>query len=288
MSLVSVTITAQFDGALGEAVYSGGSFHSPYSDDSTVTPVTGGYHLELIRAGGWPGTTVELTIDALDSDGTHAVETITWNLPEPIMLGTGGLDELQLSWVAPSQIRIAAGVARSDDDTADIRVASTLTVDLMVSSAGGLDAASEAASTWYSVWVISDTDGALPVAGLVSTSAASPTLPTGYDHRRRVGWVRNDGSSNLLHFYQRGNGRTRRIQYDEARTVLNVLKHSHRHQTEKSTHRDPLSCYLASGSGRSWKRTALLVCPLPPSSCQACSCRCPSVAVRKRRTVYAA
>ena len=93
MSLVSVTITAAFDAGLSETVYSTGNFHTPYVDDSTVTPVTGGYDLELIRAGGWPGTTVELTIDALDNDGNHTVETITWNVPEPTsVVGTGGLD----------------------------------------------------------------------------------------------------------------------------------------------------------------------------------------------------
>ena len=133
----------------------------------------------------------------------------------------GSTDGLQLSWAKASRVRISAGVARSDDDTANIRVASELTVDLTVSGAGGLDVAAEAPSTWYSVWVISDSDRALPVAGLLSKSFPSP--PKGYDHKRRVGWVRNDGSSNLLHFYQRGNGRTRRIHYDEARTALNVL-----------------------------------------------------------------
>jgi hypothetical protein len=122
----------RFDGGLSETVYSGDSFYSPYSDDSTVRPVTGGYDLELIRTGGWPGATVELTIDALDSDGNHTVEAITWNLPEPTsVFATSGLDGLQLSWVSASQVRIAVGVARSDDDAADIRVATT--ADLTVS-----------------------------------------------------------------------------------------------------------------------------------------------------------
>jgi hypothetical protein len=223
MSLEALSITAAFDGGLSETVYSDGTFQSPYSDNSTVRPVTGGYDLELIRTGGWPGTTVELTIYALDSDGNHTVETINWNLPEPTPFGTGGLDGLQLSRVSASQVGIAPGVARCDDDTADIRVATALTVDITVSGAGGLDAGVESPDMWYSVWVISDANGAFPVAGLLSTSMPSPTLPVGYDHKRRVGWVRNDASSNLLHLYQRGNGRTRRIHYDEARTVLNVL-----------------------------------------------------------------
>lgn len=76
-----------------------------------------------------------------------------------------------------------------------------LTVNIAASGANGLDAGSEAANTWYSIWVIRGTSG---TAGLLSTSATSPTMPSGYTKKRRVGWVRNNASSNLLKFHQTG------------------------------------------------------------------------------------
>lgn len=59
----------------------------------------------------------------------------------------------------------------------------------------GLDAGSVggAASTWYSVWVIWN---GTTVAGLFSTSATSPTMPSGYTHKALVGWVRTDATGN--------------------------------------------------------------------------------------------
>ena len=51
------------------------------------------------------------------------------------------------------------------------------------------------------MWVIYN---GTTVAGLLSTSASAPTLPSGYTYKARVGWVRTDGSSNLW----------RTIQYD--------------------------------------------------------------------------
>jgi len=75
-----------------------------------------------------------------------------------------------------------------------------LTADLAVSGANGLDTGSEAADTWYSVWVIASTNASI-VASLLSTSATAPTLPVGYSFKRRVGWVRNNAASDLFRFY---------------------------------------------------------------------------------------
>ena len=49
-----------------------------------------------------------------------------------------------------------------------------LTVDITVSGVNGLDTGSEAASTWYYIWVIYN---GTTVAGLLSTSATAPTMP---------------------------------------------------------------------------------------------------------------
>lgn len=82
----------------------------------------------------------------------------------------------------------------------------SLTIATGSVGANGLDSGTVAASTWYAVWAIWN---GTTVAGLLSTSGTAPTMPSGYTHRVRVGWVRTDASSNLLRIRQAG----RRAQY---------------------------------------------------------------------------
>lgn len=74
--------------------------------------------------------------------------------------------------------------------------------------ANGLDTGVLANSTWYSAWVISN---GISNAGLLSLSATTPSLPAGYTHKARVGWIRTDATANKFPFafYQVG----RRVQY---------------------------------------------------------------------------
>lgn len=78
-----------------------------------------------------------------------------------------------------------------------------LTCNIAASGVNGLDTGSEAASTFYFLWLIwNPTTSTL--ASLFSLSAASPTLPSGYSYKVLVGSVRNDGSSNLWWMIQYG------------------------------------------------------------------------------------
>lgn len=109
---------------------------------------------------------------------------------------------------AAHDIDIAAGVARDDGDAVTLRLASTLTKQIDAAwaagdDAGGLDTGSVAADTWYSAWLIRRSDTGV-VDALFSTSASSPTMPTDYDQKRRIGWVRTNGSSDIIAFHQRG------------------------------------------------------------------------------------
>ncbi|MGY2171075.1 phage tail protein [Pseudomonas gingeri] len=84
----------------------------------------------------------------------------------------------------------------------------SLNINAAVVGVNGLDTGALAASTWYSLWVI--WNGTV-TSGLLSLSATSPTLPSGYTHKARVGWIRTDATSNKypLSFTQVG----RRVQY---------------------------------------------------------------------------
>lgn len=84
----------------------------------------------------------------------------------------------------------------------------SLTIAGTTTGANALDSGAIAGSTWYSIWVIWN---GTTTAGLLSTSATSPTLPVGYTHKARVGWIRTDATANKypLSFKQFG----RRVQY---------------------------------------------------------------------------
>ncbi|EJM20162.1 hypothetical protein PMI21_01064 [Pseudomonas sp. GM18] len=87
----------------------------------------------------------------------------------------------------------------------------SVTASAAGTGANGLDSGAIAASTWYSVWLIWN---GTTIASLLSLSATAPTLPSGYTHKARAGWIRTDGTANKypLSFIQLG----RSVQYKVA------------------------------------------------------------------------
>lgn len=87
----------------------------------------------------------------------------------------------------------------------------TLTPSLTTAGVNGLDTGTSSASTWYSIWVIWN---GTTTAGLLSLSATAPTMPAGYTHKARVGWIRTDATANKypLSIIQQG----RSVQYKVA------------------------------------------------------------------------
>lgn len=70
-----------------------------------------------------------------------------------------------------------------------------------VAAPNGMDGEAPGTSQWLNIWIIDN--GAAP-AGLISTSATSPTLPSGYTYKCRLGTMFVDGSGNLLRTLQAG------------------------------------------------------------------------------------
>jgi hypothetical protein len=159
-------------------------------DDNTDLNATTGAHGLCPKLGG--GTT-----NYLRADGT-------WQNPSS---GSGGFPTMYKygfghypNATNPNyQIDILTGVCRSDDDTTDFATSSTITVDITASGANGLDTGSEAAWTWYHIYVIYNPTTET-YAGLLSISSSSPTMPSGYTKKRRVGCVINNGSSNFKQY----------------------------------------------------------------------------------------
>lgn len=130
-----------------------------------------------------------------------------------------GIRDGRVATTGPGTLAIGTtgeeSVLPDSTNTSVISFAGTLAADITVSGAGGLDTGSEAASTWYAVHVIADSSATNSPAALLSTSATAPTLPGGYDLFRRVGWVRNDASSDFVPFYQAGTGLNRQVFYTD-------------------------------------------------------------------------
>jgi len=121
------------------------------------------------------------------------------------------------------QVNILKGSCRDSTGIHTIKIEVTKTVDITVSGAGGLDTGSEAADTWYAVYVIDDTGGTNSPAGLFSADDETPTLPNGYNVFRRIGWVRNNSSSDFWEFSQKGKSSSRVYYHLENNTNLQAL-----------------------------------------------------------------
>lgn len=138
-------------------------------------------------------------------------------------LPTGYMNGLVLNRLSTNVVEASVGSCRSSDDTFNIVTTGLITASLSAAGANGLDTGVEAASTWYHFYVIADSTGVNPPAGLWSLSATAPTMPVGYDKRRRLGAWRNNASSNLLNAFMMTTGRSRLFLYDEEDTALIVL-----------------------------------------------------------------
>lgn len=136
---------------------------------------------------------------------------------------TPGYSNLVVTGTSNTAFTITADALGVTDASTGQSIALTgvsLTCTITTSGANGLDTGSEASSTWYSAWVIYNGSTGT-TASLMSISATSPTLPSGYTYKRRVGWVRNDASSNLWRTLQKNQKAT--IQIGSNPTSLPVV-----------------------------------------------------------------
>lgn len=60
-----------FGGGATEVVFDGDTFTARYSGASTVTAIAGGWRYSLQRSGGWPGSSIEVHVEGVDSGGNR-------------------------------------------------------------------------------------------------------------------------------------------------------------------------------------------------------------------------
>lgn len=128
--------------------------------------------------------------------------------------GVKYVNGLELTRTANKTISMAQGAARDSSNVNDIVLDSAVTINGAAVGANGVDVAAIVLNSFYAVYVIGDSTKYEAAAGLLSLDADQPSLPSGYDMYRRVGWILTDGSANILQFWQFGEGQERTYYYD--------------------------------------------------------------------------
>lgn len=125
---------------------------------------------------------------------------------------------LNISVASTTVLAIAPGQCRDSNDNIDMPVGFPnlqgntvpatlfqgyipgLLINSAVNGANGLDAGTLAASMQYAIYLIGDSRGYLPVAGIMTlTGNTLPLLPLGYDSYRLLGFIETDGSSHFVY-----------------------------------------------------------------------------------------
>jgi len=143
--------------------------------------------------------------------------------PDGIVLARstkGHRSGLLITVSANARVDVGVGLARDSTDVMDLELTSADSALITSSGAGGLDTGSEAADTWYAIHIIGDTSGVNSEDLLLSLSSTAPTMPSGYDVFRHIGWTRNSSSS---HFHRYREVREGWVQYDISRNTGRVL-----------------------------------------------------------------
>lgn len=120
----------------------------------------------------------------------------------------GAFKSLVIKVTGNTGLTAMADFVSTTDGTTWQTTALSSTINMATTGANALDTGSIASATWYAIWAIAKADGT--TAGLASTSFTSPTMPSGYTFKARIGAVRTaSGSAQLLGTWQFG----RRAQY---------------------------------------------------------------------------
>lgn len=132
----------------------------------------------------------------------------TWRpvpIAQPIAAGFKNLVIQNNSATPNSKIDVDADAVTVETDSGvAYRLTSVdVTIDCSTTGANGLDSGSLGNSAWYAVFIIYNPTSNT-VAGLASTSASSPTMPSGYTAKARLGWIPTNGSAQFFRILQRG------------------------------------------------------------------------------------
>ena len=193
-----------FEWVIGTGTFAGSpvvQYYDPTWTASTVTDsATPSYKIIQLNS---PVITIANMVTPAIADFTNSTHTHISNT-------TGGLitqsvrdsyRNLYIINTTEKVVTITADEAILQDSNGGVLRLSSVNESIDITNSGihGLDADSELASDWYYIWMIGNSTAN---AGIISNSASSPTLPSGYTFKGLFGAVRNDASSNFVGFKQ--------------------------------------------------------------------------------------
>ena len=145
------------------------------------------------------------------------------------------INGLQLAYLTATTMTVTAGRCSDSTNTNDISVGlplnvaatqtgelpvdagtGTVTINTAATGVAGLDTGTIAINTFYAVYAIGDSYGNNPGSACISANLTAPLLPAGYDMSFRIGFIKTDGSADILSFRQDGCGLDRWMWYDAA------------------------------------------------------------------------
>ena len=183
----------------------------------TVAPITLGTTAlvfeEVAGSSVTAGTYKSLTVDKRGRvvGGTNPTTLAGYGITDPVsQSAVGQFSNLKVSATGLSAVTTITAdelvVENAANQYQTLRAVAVTPSFANAAGANGMDvgaANSQTANTWYYLWVIWN---GTTTAGLLSLSAAAPTMPSGYTHKARVGAIRTDGTANKypLSFLQAG------------------------------------------------------------------------------------
>jgi len=150
------------------------------------------------------GATATVPTQAPEDSSTKAASTAF----AAGLLPKGHISALTLSTAGSSStFSVAAGQAADSANAVLISLAASISKTTgawaVGTGNGALDTGSIANNTGYHVYLIRRPDTGV-VDVLISTSASGPAMPTNYTQKRRIGWMRTNGSAQWTSFVQNG------------------------------------------------------------------------------------
>lgn len=143
------------------------------------------------------------------------------------------INGLKLAYLTATTMTVTAGRCSNSTNANDISVGlplnvaatqtgtepvaagtGSVTINTAVTGVAGLDQGAMANNTFYAVYAIGDSFNVNPGSALISADLTSPLLPSGYDMYFRIGFIKTNGSAQILPFRQDGCGLDRWMWYD--------------------------------------------------------------------------
>jgi hypothetical protein len=123
------------------------------------------------------------------------------------------INGLGLLWVDDDTITVLGGRCRDSSNTNDIILDDIVTIEAANNGAGGLDIGVLGNNLLYAVYAIGSSFNPALQSAILSANSVQPLLPAGYDMYRRIGFVRTNGTADILEFQQVGSGSDRQMWY---------------------------------------------------------------------------